>query len=192
MSDRLFKLFFTASAASPMLLCSAVIVLWRNGPQASAICLLLTGLLLSLVSPLFLGMTGRRRSRDIILPQNVRTSSADLKIAAAVVMTWVIPLSEMLLHHEMLLFWTIFGIVMFFLLSYSESCIPNVWFFLLGYHCYEVETENGTGLYYLLSRRINLSDPDSTCRITAVSGSLLIEVGIRSAKESKHSRFSTL
>ena len=192
MSDRLFKLFFTASAAAPMLLCSAVILLWRNGPQAAAMYLLLTGLLLALLSPLLLVIIGRRPSRNRTLLRKVRTCSADRKVAVALVLTWAVPISEMLLHDEMLMFWTIFGIVMFFLLSYSDSCIPNVWFFLLGYHCYEIDTENETDLCYLLSRCGHLSDPDSTFTIAAVSADLWIDVGNQSIKKSKHSRFSTL
>ena len=174
MPNRFQKFLFTASALSPLLICAAAVHWYKVGLTTTVMYVGIFGILLFAYSPIFTAITLRT-----LPPTRVKiskTAEVDRKHALAFTFLWFASLVGIILKGEDLWLFVFLGIIAGFLLSLSNTCIPNICFLFVGYHYHEVTTNTNEKPRYLLSKRSSITDASSITKVVTIFNDLWIEV----------------
>ncbi len=173
MANKLQKFLFTASALSPLLICAAGVHWYNVGLTSAVVFIGILGLLLSLYAPLSVFFFKKLPPTKVTIEN---TDEVDREHLLKFTFVWLSPLVGIILKGEYIWVFVTIGLICAGLLSLSNTCIPNLYFILMGYHYHKVKTTTNDKQRYMLSKRGSISDRSSVRKVVTVFNDLWIEV----------------
>ena len=150
MANKLQKLIYNISVASPLLIVFAFIwYMQKRRWTISIICLIVAIFLIICILRSF--SYGRKNFAPIKIRTNDITPNDGWIVVY--IITYILPFASMIIDNLNLTVCSIVAFAITFIAAYVNTAIPNPILFFRGYHFYVVATENGISGYVLISKR---------------------------------------
>ncbi len=149
MPNVLQKWIYNLSVAAPLLMIFAIICFFeKDGFAEPVICLCVAVLLIILMVKSF--NYGKCKLPKIAI-HVTSVAPHDLPLISCII-SYLLPLLSLAIDGNTLLLSCIYFIV-FIIILYMNTAIPNIILLLLGYHFYKISEKNGVSGYVLISKR---------------------------------------